>query len=176
MTRDVAALLDRIEASRDAFLHVIESLDPPTARAPIGVGRWSPLEYLEHLVRAEEATVWRMFKAVEDARNGETPAPSPTPDASIEEVVRRTWTARADAPPLAIPSLGASVAYWSARMRRNADLVRAFGHTLAASELDAVTYPHPISGLFTMRQGLDFIRFHLDRHRNHLLEARPGAD
>jgi hypothetical protein len=57
-------------------------------------------------------------------------------------------------------------------MRRNAALVWAFAEVVAEHELDAVAYPHPISGPFTMRQGFEFIRFHLDRHRDHLLESR----
>ncbi|MCG8469533.1 MAG: DinB family protein [Gemmatimonadetes bacterium] len=165
---DLAELVAAIEEARTRFLGTIEQFDDTTARAPIGPDRWSPLEYLEHLVRAEEATVWRMFKAVEDARAEREIVVSPTPECSIEEIVDRTWGGNVDAPPLAIPELGASTHYWSARMRRNAMLVRAFADTVAEPELDGVAYLHPISGPFTMRQGLEFIRFHLDRHRAHL--------
>ena len=171
----ISDLVSDIEASRQRFLKLLASLDAEEATAPIGEGRWSPLEYLEHLVRAEEATVWRMFKAVEDARASRELLASPTPEASIEDIVGRTWEVREEAPPLAIPKLGASTAYWSVRMERNADLVTAFADLVEVSELDAIAYPHPISGPFTMRQGLEFIRFHLDRHRDHILEAGVGG-
>ncbi len=167
-------LVAEIESSRDEFLDLVGGLTPQEAAAPIGEGRWSPLEYLEHLVRAEEATIWRMFKAVEDARASREILKSSSPEASIEEIVGRTWKVREEAPPLAIPKLGGSEAYWSVRMRRNAALVSAFADLVDESELDMIAYPHPISGAFTMRQGFEFIRFHLDRHRDHILEARAS--
>jgi len=160
-----------IEVSRQQVLVAFGGLDPERAAAPVGEGRWSPIEYLEHLVRAEEATLWRMFKAVEDWRARGEVLRSPTPHARIEDIVRRTWNAREEAPALAIPSLGSSGPYWSVRMRRNAALVSAFAELVEESELDELAYPHPISGPFTLRQGLEFIRFHLDRHRQHILEA-----
>ena len=122
----VSSLVGEIESSREEFLELVGGLDPLEVVAPIGEGRWSPLEYLEHLVRAEEVTIWRMFKAVEDARASREIMKSPTPEASIEEIVDRTWRVREDVPPLAAPKLGASRAYWSVRMRRNAALVSAF--------------------------------------------------
>lgn len=167
-------LVDDIESARGRFLEVVAGLSPGDVIAPIGPDRWSPLQYLEHLVKAEEATVWRMFKAVEDARNAGEVFVSPTPGATIEEIVERTWKTREDAPPLAIPKLGGSRTYWSVRMTGNAALVAAFAELVAESDLDAIAYPHPISGPFTMRQGLQFIRFHLDRHRGHIMEAIAG--
>ena len=171
----IMRLLKDIEASRRRLLETILALDPETAAAPVAEGRWSPIEYLEHLVRAEETTLWRMFKAVEDWRTSGEALRSPTPDSRIEDIVDRTWNVREKAPPLAVPSLGASRSYWSERMRRNEALVSAFAELVEEAELDDLAYPHPISGPFTLRQGLEFIRFHLDRHHGHVLEARPGA-
>jgi hypothetical protein len=167
-------LAEDIERARSAFLETLSGIDDVAVRSPIGEGRWSPLEYLEHLVRAEEATLWRMFKAVEDSRKAGDVLTSRTPHESIEEIVDRTWGGDVPAPPLAIPKLGGSVSYWSTRLARNADLVSAFGDFMTLGELESVAYPHPISGAFTMRQGLEFIRFHLDRHRAHLLDAGLG--
>ncbi|HSM05408.1 MAG TPA: DinB family protein [Longimicrobiales bacterium] len=170
----IPELIADIERARADFLAVVAALDESTASTPIGEGRWSPVQYLEHLVRAEEVTVWRMFGAVEDHRAGRGTMSSDTPDASIEEIVDRTWAGDVDAPPLAVPRLGGSHVYWAARMARNAGLVEALGELLDPSELEAVAYPHPISGAFTIRQGLAFIRFHLDRHRGHLTDAGSG--
>lgn len=165
-------LVHDIERARSRFLALFDGISQQEASTPIGEGRWSPLQYLEHLVLAEEATVWRMFKAVEDARASRELMESPTPGASIEEIVDRTWETREQAPPLAVPRLGGSLRYWRARMERNAALVAEFGALVRESELDTIAYPHPISGPFTMRQGLQFIRFHLDRHGGQLTEAR----
>lgn len=172
----VSSLIAAIENSRRRFLELLASLDPDSVSEPIAEGRWSPLQYLEHLTRAEEATLWRMFKAVEDARAGRERLESPRPEASIEDIVAETWREREEAPPLAIPRLGGSPAYWAERMRRNAALVSAFTELVDEAEWDSLAYPHPISGAFTMRQGLEFIRYHLDRHRLHIVEAgMPGS-
>ncbi len=165
-------LIEDMESSRRRFLDAMDGLHSTALATPVAEGRWSPLQYLEHLVRAEETTVWRMFKAVEDARDLGEVLRSPTPEARIEDIVERTWTLREVAPPLAIPSLGGSPTYWTVRLRRNGVLVAAFADLVDETELDMIAYPHPISGPFTMRQGLEFIRFHLDRHRAHIHEAR----
>ena len=169
----ITRLVEDIESSRLQLLDAVKALDVGSTVAPVGEGRWSPVEYLEHLVRAEEATLWRMFKSVEDWRTFREALRSPTPGERIEDIVDRTWDVREQAPPLAVPVLGAPISYWSERMRRNAALVSAFADLVAEDELDGLAYPHPISGPFTLRQGLEFIRFHLDRHRGHILEALP---
>ena len=173
VTLPITRLVDDIESSRLEFLAAVQRLAPQAVTAPVAEGRWSPLEYLEHLVRAEEVTVWRMFKAVEDTRTSGVVTRSPTPEAPIEEIVDRTWDVKEKAPPLAVPSLGGTPIYWYERLLRNRTLVAAFAAFVDEGDLDTVAYPHPISGPFTMRQGLEFIRFHLDRHRNHVLEASP---
>ncbi len=160
-----------IERARSAFLNLLQSIDPESMEALIAKDRWSPVQYLEHLVRAEEATLWRMFKAVDDWRREKKAQPSPTPEATIEEIVDRTWGERIEAPPLAVPQLGAPAAYWMVRMKRNAEIVKAFAALIREEELDTLSYPHPISGPFTMRQGFQFVRFHIDRHRGQLEEA-----
>lgn len=164
-------LVAEIERARSAFLTLLRSLDADERVTPIGEGRWSPLHYLEHLVRAEEATLWRMFTAVDDHRLRGDVLTSPTPEASIEDIVDRTWGEQVDAPPLAVPQLGGSARYWLERMVGNAALVRAFVEHVRDHELDHLAYLHPISGPFTMRQGLQFVRFHIDRHRGHLEAA-----
>lgn len=160
-----------IEEARRRFLEVVGRVAPGAEARPIGPDRWSPVEYVEHLVRAEEVTIWRMFLSVENERAGVEALRSPTPDVPIEDVIDRTWRPREEAPPLAVPKLGGSFAYWCMRLARNAELVEAVVDLVEESELDVMAYPHPISGLFTLRQGLQFIRFHLDRHRGHLEEA-----
>ena len=168
---DLVAEADR---ARSSFLAYLETLDPDVAQAPIGDDRWAPVQYVEHLVRAEEATVWRMFKAVEDHRRGEVGSTSSTPGDTIEQIVERTWDDRVDAPPLAVPKWGGAIAYWMERMRRNAELLRRFAEMVRVEELDVVAYDHPISGPFTMRQGTEFVRFHIERHHAHVREALDG--
>lgn len=171
----VRELVADIERARSALLDLLRSIGPGRMAVSIGKDRWSPTQYLEHLVRAEEATLWRMFKAIDDWRRFDEVLASPTPEATIEEIVARTWREREEAPPLAVPQLGEPGSYWMARMRRNASLVREFAELVREQELDSLAYPHPISGPFTMRQGLEFIRFHIDRHRGQLEAAEPRS-
>lgn len=167
----MAGLVADIERARAALLSLFEQITPEDRAEPIGEGRWSPTQYLEHLVRAEEATWWRMFKAVDDSRRSGEVLVSPTPDETIEEIAERTWGEKVDAPPLAVPQLGEPGSYWVVRMKRNASLAEDFADLVRDDELDALSYPHPISGPFTLRQGFAFVRFHMDRHRGHLAEV-----
>ena len=171
-SKTIAGLEGEIEDARRGFLDLLERLSPFEATSPIGEGRWAPLQYLEHLVRAEEATLWRMFTVLDDACKGREGVRSTTPDESIEQVTDRTWGEEVEAPPLAVPRWGGAFGYWMARMRRNRDLVRAFTSIVEESELDVVAYEHPISGPFTLRQGLEFIRFHIERHHRQLVESK----
>lgn len=164
-------LVEDVERARSVLLALLKSIGPDKMAVPIGEGRWSPTQYLEHLVRAEEATLWRMFKAVDDSRRLSEVLASPTPDDTIEQIVERTWGERVEAPPLAVPQLGEPGSYWMVRMERNASLVSEFADLVREDELDALSYPHPISGPFTLRQGFQFVRFHMDRHRGQLEEA-----
>ena len=166
-----AELAVAVEAARRAFAEDLAHLSRTQARTPIGPGKWSPVEYVEHLVRAEEATIWRMFTAVEDARASKEGPISQTPDQTIEEITDRTWGGPVESPPLAVPQLRGSLAYWLLRLAGNGRLVEAFASLVSDAELNTVAYNHPISGPFTMRQGLDFCRFHLQRHHEQLKQA-----
>ena len=170
----VDRIVQQVEVARAALVAHLEPMDWDDAHTPIAEGRWSPVQYLEHLVRAEEATVWRMFKAVEDERRGDTGPRSTTPTETIEQVVERTWREPVEAPPLAVPRWGGALSYWLERMKRNAGVLSRFAELVREEELDVLAYEHPISGPFTMRQGMNFVRFHIERHHAHLLEASRG--
>ncbi len=171
MNESTSALVQDIERARAALVALVESIGPSDMAVPIGEGRWSPTQYLEHLVRAEEATLWRMYKAVDDFRRSGEALTSSTPGLTIEEVVERTWEETVEAPPLAVPQLGEPSAYWRVRFQNNASVVGDFARLVREDELDALCYAHPISGPFTLRQAFQFVRFHIDRHRGQLEEA-----
>ena len=76
-----------------------------------------------------------------------------------------------ESPPLAIPKWGGAMSYWLERMERNGGPLVAFAELVREEELDTVAYEHPISGPFTMRQGMEFVRFHIERHYAHMREA-----
>jgi uncharacterized damage-inducible protein DinB len=45
------------------------------------------------------------------------------------------------------------------------DILRAFGADLQDDELRVQAHPHPISGAMDFQQRLEFLSFHLARHR-----------
>lgn len=172
MTKDLEDLVAAVEKARERFIKSVESLGAAAATSSVDAERWTAGQYTEHLVRAEEVTIWRMWSELDQARSGGETATSETPDLSIEEIVERTWQPREQAPPLAVPSLGGAVSYWLERLRGHRQLLAAFADALDDRELDAIAYLHPISGPFTLRQGLQFIRFHLERHLVHVEEIK----
>lgn len=176
--REIDLLLTALESSRARFLSAMARLEPETVDAPVAVGRWSPLQYLEHLVRAEEVVMWRMFGAVDAARRGNLEVrSSPTPYAPVEDIINRTWKPRESAPPLAVPTLGGSREYWMVRMRRNEALGASFVEWAGEVDFNQVAFRHPISGPFTLRQGIEFLRYHIDRHLGHVVHGgdTPGG-
>lgn len=80
-----------------------------------------------------------MFEAVEDARASRESLTSETPSQTIENIVDRTWGGDVDAPPLAIPRLGGSVAYWSIRIPPDPGL----GSMAHRTEIDGPAVPPP---------------------------------
>jgi hypothetical protein len=73
------------------------------------------------------------------------------------------------------------LAYWISALRAGHTVLEALGDELEQLEaqgvpLEQIIYPHPISGPLDMRQRLEFLRFHLDRHAEQVktLRAHPA--
>ena len=49
------------------------------------------------------------------------------------------------------------------------NILEAFGHDIRDDELRILAHPHPISGAMDFHQRLEFLRFHIDRHRDQVL-------
>ena len=84
---------------------------------------------------------------------------------TIEEIVKRTWSARQEAPEVARPCRGGPVRYWVATLEGNQPLLEALPLALPGLAPEDIVTPHPISRPWDARQWLAFIRFHLDLHR-----------
>jgi hypothetical protein len=167
-------LIQEVESARRRYIGSVETLSPEQALFKPAPGRWSAVENTEHIVRAEWGGINGMWKAVDGAQTG-TPAWDGDPchrGKSIEQIVAETWQEKEQVPPVAAPTWGGPVAFWIAALEANESVLRALGGALERHDLEAIHYPHPISGPLDMRQRLEFIRFHLDRHRNQVEELK----
>ncbi len=171
---DVDRLIAAVAQARERFLAAVGGLSAEQATFKPAPARWSILEITEHVVRAEEAGVGGVWRALDGYRRGE---PVWTGDPvhkglSIEEVVARTWQPKEQVPEIAAPRWGGALSYWVARLRSQQLVLEELAKSLAGVALEEVIYPHPISGPLDVRQRLEFLRFHLDRHRGQVEALR----
>lgn len=128
---------------------------------------WSIAEVTEHLVHAEYGGVLCIWKAAVAMRTGKPiwSGASVNQGLSIEDVVARTWRPREAAPEGAAPRMGGPLGYWVAALSNAQALLPPLIAVLDGLDGSTVIFPHPISGPLDVRQRLEFLRFHLDRHR-----------
>lgn len=165
--QQLESLSKDVEAARKRYLQAVESLSPEQARFKPAQDVWSAVENTEHIARAEQGGIWGMWVALEGFLQG-TPAwtgESPHRGKSIEQIVAETWKPKEQVPATAAPVWGGSLAYWISALRANESLLAALTRAVEGYDLDEIQYPHPISGPLNLRQRYQFLRFHLDRHR-----------
>jgi hypothetical protein len=165
---DPARLIHEVENARTHFLNAVAALTPEQAHFRPGPEVWSVVDNTEHIVRAEWGGINAMWRAVHAAGTDEPASHSDPPHRgkSIEQIISETWREKEQVPPVAAPSWGGPLAFWTAALEANGRILKALGEVLERHDLEAFHYPHPISGPLDMRQRLEFLRFHLDRHRN----------
>jgi hypothetical protein len=164
---EVDELVDAVEEARQRYLAPLADLSVDQGTFTVGPDAWSIAQITEHLVHAELGGINLIWRAAEGVLGG---APvwageSPNRGLTIEEVVERTWRPRETSPESAVPRVGGPLGYWAASLRNCAGLLRDLKATLLRVSLEEVVYPHVISGPLDARQRLQFLAFHLDRHR-----------
>lgn len=174
---EITRLIEEVQAARESYLRTVRGFNPEQARYTPAADVWSAVEITEHLVRAEYGGICWMWKAVEGFDRGEPVwrGEATHRGKSIEQVVAETWEEKEVVPPVAAPTWGGSLAFWIAALEANGPLLVALGRALDGHDLEEIHFPHPISGPLDMRQRLEFLRFHLVRHRGQLerLVERP---
>lgn len=175
--KEVDRLLAAAAQARARFLASVGGLSPAQATFKPESARWSILEITEHVVHAEDAGVGGMWRALDGYRRDE-PIWSGNPvhrGLPIEEVVARTWQPKEQVPEVAAPRRGGSLSYWMAALRSRQQVLEELAKALSGAALEEIIYPHPISGPLDVRQRLEFLRFHLDRHRSQVevLKSEP---
>jgi hypothetical protein len=165
---ELDGLVEEVERARRDYLSLLEGLGPEQAPFKACDASWSITEITEHLVHAELGGINLIWRAADGEANG---APvwsgeSPNRGLRIEEVVQRTWRAREASPDSALPRVGGPLGYWVAALKGCSSLLAELKVPLAEVALEDTIYPHAISGPLDARQRLEFLAFHLRRHRD----------
>jgi hypothetical protein len=144
---------------------------------------WSATEITEHLAWAEQGGILMMWKATQAHQQGKDwEGENTNASLSIEELVGRTWhheqgRPKEQAPASAIPRLGGPLNYWKTMLGLCQPLLNELTvslRTIPESKLDSIIYPHVIMGPLTLVQRLEFLRFHLDHHREQVIRLKEN--
>lgn len=171
-------LIKEVASARDRFISSVSNLGNEQIFFKPDAEVWSILEIVEHIARAEQSGVSGIWKALDGVKSG-SPVWSGDPvhrGLKIEEVIERTWQTKEKVPAIAAPQWGGSISYWLASLQAQQQVLYELGQALTGVPLEDVVFPHPISGPLDAGQRLEFLRFHLDRHRNQIETLKQHPD
>lgn len=163
---EVSDLVATVEDARKRVLHTVSGLSQLQATWKGDPGEWSVAENLEHLVLAEHSGVEKIYRAL--ALPSAPIESNPNRGLPIETIIDRTWKPRELAPPIATPHGGGTLAYWVACFESCAHVLQALAKELEGKDLESIVFPHFLCGPLDARQRLEFLRFHMDRHREQI--------
>ena len=175
---NLQSYIQQVAAARQQFLQEVADLSLAQAQFKPSPEAWSITEITEHIVLAERIGVNRMWQAVQGFKNNQ-PVWEGEPiheGSSIEVVIDQTWQTKEKVPDVAKPRWGGPIAFWEASLEACQPVLEKLGKELEGLNLKQIIYPHPISGPLNIYQRLDFLRFHLERHREQIqrVKSTPG--
>lgn len=176
--KEAQQLINEANAAREAFIATVSNLTHEQAVFKPEADAWCITEIVEHIVRAEQAGVSGIWKALDGFRRNHPiwSGEMINQGLTIEEVVAKTWQPKEKVPEIAAPIWGGSLAYWLASLRGMQVVLDELGQALQGINLADVIYPHPISGPLDVRQRLEFLRFHLHRHQAQIATLKLHPD
>ena len=113
--------------------------------------------------------MWKTLHAIRDGRMVRT-FESIHKDMPIEQVIDLTWQPKEKVPAVAAPRLGGPLSFWKLSLNSLQEVLSAFGQDLKEDELRLQAHPHPISGSLDFQQRIEFLRFHMNRHREQVTQ------
>ena len=163
----VAKLIEDVSTARKNYLAQVDSISEERAQWKPNADEWNMVEITEHLFWAEQGAIFGMWKTIRAIRDGkvECKYESDHKNMSIEKIIELTWKEKEQVPAVAAPRLGGTLSFWSASLKSLQVVLEAFGRDLKDDELRIIAHPHPISGAMDFHQRLEFLRFHIDRHK-----------
>lgn len=163
----VAQLIAEVAVARSSYLDSIRGITEAQAQWKPGPEVWNITEITEHLFWAEQGGIAGMWKTLYAIREGrmERTFESDHKDMSIGELIDRTWQPKEIVPAVAAPRIGGPLSLWAHSLQSLQGLLEAFGQDLKEEELRVQAHPHPISGAMDFHQRLEFLSFHINRHK-----------
>jgi hypothetical protein len=170
---DIDDLVLSVERARSALLESVEDLRDDQGAFKPSPNEWSIAEILEHLFLAELGGITKVWAALDDLRAGKRwSGELPNRGKHIDEIIAATWRPQETAPPGAKPHLGGPLAAWISAQRSLTQLLRDLATQLESQNLEAIVFPHFLSGPLDARQRLEFLRFHIKRHQEQVRRVR----
>lgn len=161
----VKQLVQSVESARDAAIDSVKNLRVDQASFKPSPDEWSIVENIEHLYLAEISGLTKIWSAARQVRAGGSWAgPRPNHGKSIEDVVAATWKPKEVAPGIATPHIGGPLEAWISGLRSLRTVLADLAQELDGLDLEAIVFPHYLSGPLDGRQRLEFLRFHMERH------------
>lgn len=175
---NVPQLIEAVEQAREQFIATVSNLSFEQVSFKPEPDAWSITENTEHIVRAEQSGLMGIWKALDGIkRNKPVWSGEKIHDGlSIEAIVEKTWQPQEKVPEIAAPYWGGSIAYWIALLKAQTQLLHELGEALVGFDIESIVYPHPISGPLDVRQRLEFLRFHLNRHQVQVERLKQHVD
>jgi hypothetical protein len=163
----VQLLIDSVSQARAEYLSEVNSLSPYQISYKVSDEVWNAIEITEHLYWAEQNGLVAIYKTIQAKEEGKPvwegePVNKGLP---IEVIIERTWQVKEIVPASAAPRLGGPIDLWTNCLKSLDVPLHGLASKLTDKDLDIMTFPHPISGPFDIRQRLEFLRFHINRHR-----------
>lgn len=167
MAHTTQQLLAEVAQARHRYLTITTAFGEQQAQWQPTPDSWNAVAITEHLYWAEQGAILGMWKTLLGIRAGTInyEADRPHDGLPIEIIIQRTWREREDVPAVAAPRLGGPLAYWASALHSLQANLQDFGNQLTDGDLSRMAHPHPISGPLSFGQRLEFLRFHIDRHR-----------
>jgi hypothetical protein len=163
----VEKLIKDISIARHSFIDQMKPFSEEQAQWKPSSETWNMVDITEHLFWAEQGGILGMWKTLHAIRDGkiERRYESDHKDMTIEQIIELTWRPKEIVPAVAAPRMGGPLAFWSDSLNSLQAILEAFGHDLKDEELRIQAHPHPISGAMDFQQRLEFLRFHINRHK-----------
>ena len=165
-------LLNDISISRNHYVETVCNCSQQQGEWKPSAAAWNLVEITEHLFWAEHGGIFGMWKTLMAIREGTIAreVTSVHQNMAIEEIISRTWQPKEQVPSVAAPRMGGTLQFWVCSLKNLQPLLADFTANLREEDLRVQAHPHPISGAMDFQQRLEFIRFHLDRHRGQAIE------
>ena len=159
-------MIHQVENTRINFIAACSGLTLEESTYKESADTWSIANIAEHIVRAEWGGINGIWQAIEGFRNGKPlwTGQNPNHGLSIEDVVERTWLPIQPAPEVARPQWGGPIEFWLICLGNCKITLAATEKQMEGLDPEEVIYPHPISGPLNVKQRMEFLRFHMERH------------